>query len=67
MQRLLLVANGRLLEGHRGAGQQAVVHCSFAAGADLEIHDSPAPLPTFATSDRPAAMRRPFRQSGNRL
>lgn len=36
-QRLLLVANGRLLEGHRGAGQQAVVHCSFAAGAGIGL------------------------------
>lgn len=37
MQRLLPVANSRLLEVHRGTGQQAVVHCSFAAIADSDI------------------------------
>jgi hypothetical protein len=31
VQRLLSVANSRLLEVHRRAGQQAVVNCSFAA------------------------------------
>ena len=37
------------------------------AASDLEIHDPPAPLPTFASGDRLAAMRRSFRQSGNHL
>jgi hypothetical protein len=36
VRRLLPVANGRLLEAHLGAGQQAVVDCTFAAGAVLQ-------------------------------
>lgn len=40
MQRLLPVANSRLLEVHRGAGQQAVVHCSFAALAGIGLESA---------------------------
>lgn len=58
-----VLANSRLLEGHWGACQRAVVDFMFAATSVLQSCDLTAPKLSLASRFRRAAMLLIFRQS----